>query len=212
MTILKELEIYASRLCDPLLTDHRRTEAARFYCQTVLDLSSRRESEHFKDAAKLISTHLPQFMMIAQDRSEPMPVRVLTMGMAVGNTISNLSYANWKLKRPDDEAFSPSEDFKRAITPLSRAIKANMDFDTLMRQSLQIAENPREEPLYRKGAIILFNKIARVGNTSFGQTIERADYYERFITLAERAEDLSLRKCALKIGAFGAEPMAARTP
>jgi hypothetical protein len=212
MTILKELEIFANRLCNPLIADHRRTEAARFFAQTVLDLKQRKERKNIKAAVELISQALPKFMIIAQDRSESIPVRVLTMGMAVGDTFSNLSYANWKLKKPKAEAFNPGDDFKRAVTPLSRAVSAQIDFDGLMRQSLQIAENPREEPLFRKGAIILFNKIARVGNASFDQRVNRADYYDRFIDIAEHADDASLRKCAIKIGAFGAEPMAARIP
>ncbi len=212
MTILKELEIYASRLCNPLLPDYKRGEAARFYSQTVLDLSARKERKHIKDVIELIDRAMANFMIVAQDRSENMPARVLTMGMGVGNTFSNLSYANWKLKRPKSALMSVGEDFKSAVTPLSRAAVGQIDFAGLIRGALQIAENPREEVIVRKGAIILFNKIARVGNASFGQEIDRSDYYDRFINLAENAEDRSLRKCALKIGAFGAEPMTARNP
>jgi hypothetical protein len=212
MTILRELEIFAQRVCNPLLPDFRRGEAACFYSQTILDLSSRKESKNTKPAIALISKAMSDFMIVALDRSETMPMRVYVMGMGVGNTFSNLSYANWKRKRPASAAYDATQEFRTATTPLSREGAGQLDFAALMATALQIAEHPREDVIIRKGAILLFNKIARVGNASFHQQIDRTTYYDRFIDIAEGAEDKSLRKCALKIGAFGAEPMTARNP
>jgi len=210
MTTLSDLKIFSDRIGSPYEAEPDRIRATRYYAATIHELPDLSRTQQ-RAAIEQIADDLEKFILVASDPSESKPLRILTMGMAMGDTLSNLSYACRQQRRSTSALLTSQAAFNQASL-LGREASVRIEFTKLMEAAIEIAETPDEDIHIRKGAIILFNKILKIGVASCHQTLDRARYVERFIDIAVNTDDKALKLCAVKIGASGSEPHSYSTP
>lgn len=209
MSTASDLEIFSNRIGDAYASEARRQEAARFYAQTIHDFSELSRL-HQREAVARVSSDLEKFMLVASDPSESKALRILVMGMAMGDTLSNFSMACRTQRMGRVALLSSQEDFRNA-SQLGREASIRIPFQRLMDGAMLIAQDMSEDIHIRKGAIILFNKLLKIGTTSCFQKLDRGLYIDRFVDIAVGTDDKSLQLCAIKVGASGSEPHSGKT-
>lgn len=210
MTTSSDLQIFSDRIGSPYEAETRRLHAPRYYAATIHELPDLTRTQQ-REAIQQIADDLEKFMLVASDPSESKALRILTMGMAIGDSLSNLSYACRKQRRDKSALLTSQSEFNEASL-LGREASVRITFTHLMEAAIEIAETPDEDIHIRKGAIILFNKILKIGVASCHQTLDRARYVERFLDIAVNTEDKALKLCAIKVGASGSEPYSRSLP
>lgn len=206
MSVLREFLIYSGRICSPLENEPRRRTATRFYSQTARSLATL-PNKNAPAVMAQIADDMDRFMIIASDRSETQPHRILTMGMAIGDTLSNLGISIAERRRLNFSPLTTSpavrDDFSRATCALRLEGGRRLPFRLLLEATMEIAQDKGEDVVIRRGAIELFNKVAQIASATFHQDIDRSGYEDRMCDIALTSEDRRLRLCAVKIGAGG---------